>query len=92
MGQVIKLKKRKKFTGVTHRYKYKGVKYEVSSVFRPFNIISNDGNRNDDDGLKDRFTELVLHDPELTMQIKDNKICTMYSILSAGKESNADKI
>lgn len=89
MGQVIKLKKRKKFTGVTHRYKYKGVKYEVSSVFRPFNIISNG---NDDDGLKDRFTELVLHDPELTMQIKDNKICTMYSILSAGKESNADKI
>ena len=77
MGQVIKLKKRKKFTGVTHRYKYKGVKYEVSSVFRPFNIISNDGNRNDDDGLKDRFTELVLHDPELTMQIKDNK---MYNV------------
>lgn len=90
MGQIIRIRKKKWDTGVTRRYEYRGVRYEVSSVFRPF--LMPDDKNSDEDGLKDKFVNLMLRDPELTMQIKGNKICTMYSNLSAGKECNADKI
>ena len=90
MGQIIRIRKKKWDTGVTRRYEYQGVRYEVSSIFRPSHMPGDESS--DDDGLRNRFVNLMLRDPELTMQIKGNKICTMYSNLSAGKECNADKI
>lgn len=88
MGQIIRIRKKKWDTGVTHRYEYKGVRYEVSSVFRPLHMSANE----DADELKEVFTKLMLRDSKLTMQNKGNKIGTMYSNLSAGKECNADKV
>ena len=92
MGQIIRIRKKNWGTGVTRRYEYKGVRYEVSSAFRPFILTGDDDTESGTDGMKDKFVNLMLRDPELTMKIKGNKICTMYSNLSAGKECNADKV
>lgn len=83
-------KKNRRICGCTRRYEYKGTEYAVSSVFRPFQtsdarsiIITND--------LRERFSGLILHDEMLTMQSEEDKICSTYHALSAGKERYADK-
>ena len=48
MGQIIRIRKKKWDTGVTRRYEYRGVRYEVSSVFRPF--LMPDDKNSDEDG------------------------------------------